>query len=229
MRATRPRKGAPCGPQSVAVVASVADLRRAVGLRKLPDLFEIRLDTLADAAETPRAFAELGAPLILTARHPQEGGHNNLPTASRRALLLRHLPGARYVDVELRSVGAMAPVFDEAARLGSKLIVSVHDFRRTPSLSEITTLAMRARSAGADVFKLVTRVDSPDDVQTLIGAFEFLKGDLPVSAMAVGTFARVARRELIARGSVLNYAHLGTAVVPGQFSLAELRRLRSFR
>ena len=228
MRASRPREAA-CRPQTVAVVASVADLCRAAGLRKLPDLFEIRLDALRDAAETPRAFAELGAPLILTARHPQEGGHNSLPTPSRRALLLRHLRGVRYVDVELRSVGAMVPVLDEAARLGSKLIVSVHDFRRTPSLSEITALAARARRAGADVFKLVTRVDSPKDLQTLIAAFDILKCELPVSAMAVGALARTARRELIARGSVLNYAHLGTAVAPGQFSLAELRRLCSPR
>ena len=213
----------------MAVVASAADLDCAVRLRKLPDLFEVRLDALAESAEAEQAFAELRAPLILTARHPAEGGHNNLPTARRRALLLRHLPGARYVDVELRSVGAMAPVLDEAARLGSKLIVSVHDFRRTPKLSEITALAAPARSAGADVFKLVTRVDSPDDLQTLIAAFEALQRELPVSAMAVGALARTARRELIARGSVLNYAHLGTAVAPGQFSLAELRRLCSSR
>ena len=229
MRASRPRKAANCRPQTVAVIASTGDLRRAVLLRKLPDLFELRLDSLPDSAETQMAFAKLRAPLVVTARHPQEGGKNNLPTTSRRALLLDHLPSALYVDVELRSVGGMAPVREEAARLGSKLIVSVHDFRRTPTIPEMTALAARARSAGADVFKLVTRVDSPEDLQTLVAGFDVLKRELPVSAMAVGTLAREARRELIALGSVLNYAHLGTAVVPGQFSLGELRRLGSSR
>ena len=225
MRASRARKAAAHRPQIVGVIASAGDLRRAARLRKLPDLFELRLDALADSEETQQAFAKLRAPVILTVRHPREGGHNNLPTVKRRTLLLRHLPIARYVDVELRSAGPLTPVLDEAARLGGKLIISVHDFGATPCLAQITALGRRARAAGADVFKLVTRVDSPDDLETLIAAFEILQRELPVSAMAVGTLARAARRELIARGSVLNYAHLGTAIAPGQFSLGELRRL----
>ena len=216
--------------RSVGVIASAADLRRACRLRRLPDLFELRLDAISVSAdELEAAIAMLRAPFIATARHPAEGGANNLSSAKRRALLLQFVLHAQYVDVELRAVTALERVLREAARLNIKRIVSVHDLRRTPSAREIAALAARAVEASADVFKLVTRVDTAADLERLIAAFELLKTQLPVSAMGVGKLGRKSRAELIARGSVLNYGHLGAAVADGQFSLAEVRRLMRTR
>ena len=215
-------------PRIVAVIASAGDLVRAGRLRRLPDLFEVRLDALSGmASELSRAIASLRAPLIITARHPVEGGQNELSAARRRALLLEFLPQARYVDVELRSVRELAAVIADARRVKVALIISVHDFRRTPGVDELHKLAARARAASADVFKLATRVDNSADLARLIAGFEAIDTEVPISAMGMGKFGREARRALLARGSVLNYAHLGTAQAEGQFSLPELRRLAS--
>lgn len=230
MRDAGSGKGAGRTRRAVAVISTSAELNRAARLRQLPDLFELRLDGLGHALdELEQAIGTLPAPLIVTARHPAEGAQRNLTVRRRRALLLRFLPKAAYVDVELRSLSALADVLAEAERLRVKRIISVHDFRRTPSLEAIQKLGIRATVAAPDVFKLVTRVDTPAAVDRLIAGFEVLKTTVATSAMGVGGFGRVSRVELFARGSVLNYAHLGNGPIEGQLSLSELRRLSRAR
>ncbi len=63
----------------VGVIASPVALVRATRLRRPPDLFELRLDALRDSlGEVERMIPQLRAPLILTARHPAEGGVGGL-------------------------------------------------------------------------------------------------------------------------------------------------------
>ena len=226
MRGSGSGKAAGCTPQVVAVISNFAELSRAKRLRQPPDLFELRLDGLSEALrELDRSIGRLRAPLILTARHPAEGAQQRLPRRHRAELLLRFLPRATYVDVELRSLAELAEVIAEAGRRQVRRIVSVHDLRRTPSVDAMLRLGARATAASPDVFKLVTRVDTPAGVDRLLTAFEILRTSFPVSAMGVGRFGRESRVELFARGSVLNYAHLGGGQVEGQLSLPELRRL----
>src|SRR5438067_8603588 len=82
----------------VGVIASHADLDRAMRMRKPPDLFELRLDCLARIADQlEHKVSRLRAPLIITARHPQEGGANKLSLRQRRDLLTRFLHYEVYV------------------------------------------------------------------------------------------------------------------------------------
>ena len=91
-------------PRVVGVIASRADLERAVRMRRPPDLFELRLDRLAGMAdEVEKVLPRLRTPLIITARDPREGGANKLRLRQRRDLLARFLSHADYIDVELRS------------------------------------------------------------------------------------------------------------------------------
>src|SRR3954453_11868313 len=88
----------------VAVIASVQEFARAVRLRRLPDLFELRLDSLAGQLDFVwRQIADLRAPVIITARAPDEGGAAKLTFAQRRELLREFLPHAAYIDIEVRS------------------------------------------------------------------------------------------------------------------------------
>ena len=77
----------------VGVIVTRADLRLALRMSAPPDLFEVRLDHLIKhLAEVEDTIKKLRAPLIITARHPLEGGANRLRAHARRALLLRFLP-----------------------------------------------------------------------------------------------------------------------------------------
>lgn len=211
---------------SVAVIASEADLAKAARLRRPPDFFELRLDALH-----PRVLAQddgisaLPAPCLVTARDPREGGLGNLGPAIRRDLLLKFLPRAAYVDVELRSATVMRPVFEAAKARRVKRIISVHALRHAPAFEEMAAWADAAHKLAPEVFKIAVRTDTTPELDRLIAFFEQAKERLRVSAMGIGKLGRRSRIELARRGSALTYVHLGTAQSAGQLSLRDWRRL----
>ncbi len=207
----------------MAVIASRDDLLRAKRSASA-DLFELRLDALApNVDQVEREIRHLNAPLIITARHSREGGALALAAARRAQLLLQFLKYATYIDVELRAWRELATVRRQAR--AQKTIISVHELHDTPNLAGLRRKAAAARRFGADIFKIVTRTDTPEQVDRLLEFFDNPHVDLPISAMGFGKFGRVARLELAARGSVLNYVHLGQAQVRGQFSLFDWKKI----
>lgn len=212
-------------PPIVVVIASALDFRRAMRLRRLPQFFELRLDLIFRAAgklldEAPK----LRAPVILTARHPAEGGSHRLSAHARRRLLLQFLPVATLVDIELRSVAELQVVLEAARDQHVGSIISVHDLRRTPPIDRLIDLAQKAQEHRAGFLKVATRVQDAADIQTLVEFFEKMKRAIPLSIMPIGAEARPARLFFAREGSALNYTHLGTAQVEGQWSFHGLRR-----
>jgi 3-dehydroquinate dehydratase-1 len=211
-------------PKIVGVIFSRADLRRALRMRKPPDLFELRLDSFANRlAEVRAAIPKLAAPLIITARRPDEGGAHNLSAAQRSALLLEFLPSARYVDVELRSVPELRSVLKRAAADEVATIISFHDFQTTPRPAQLDRIAARARSSGAALVKVATRTDTQGQLDTLLDFFS-RQQRASVIAMGIGQLGRASRLELARRGSILNYVHLGSRAATGQLSIEQWRR-----
>jgi 3-dehydroquinate dehydratase-1 len=211
-------------PQTVGIVFSLADLRRALRLRNPPDLFEFRLDRLYAATNELRdALPKLRAPVIITARSPAEGGVNKLPLARRRELLLRFLSNAAYVDVELRCAAAFSTLLNLARRRKVRVILSLHALHTTPTASALASAAHRAYSLGADIFKIATRTDRPEQLNRLLEFLNFAPKRMPISAMGIGKLGRISRKRLAHAGSVLNYAHLGHPTIESQWSLAQLR------
>ncbi len=209
----------------VAVIASAADLRRAVRLRHAPDLFELRLDALCEIIDQVfSTVPKLRAPLIITARHPAEGGLNQLGAMKRRDLLLKFLSVAAFVDVELRSIAPLQSVLDAAHDLQVRRILSVHDLRGTPGVGRLECLAATARQNGADILKVATRTDDNHQAMRLLDFFRTTKRLMPVSAMSIGQNAWELRLVLAREGSALNYTHLGNVHADGQWSFSDMRR-----
>jgi 3-dehydroquinate dehydratase-1 len=215
----------PSTPQIVGVIFTHTDLRRAVRMRNPPDLFELRLDALfARSEEVKSAIGNLRAPLIITARHPREGGSNQLSAHKRRVLLLRFLPHAAYVDVELRSTGPFVAIFEEARAKSIRTIVSFHDLNETPSRPRLDEIARTAQSLGADLLKIATRTDTPAQMARLLDFFQRQRMETRIAVMGIGRLGRISRLEFAKCGSALNYAHLGRPQTDGQLSITQLRR-----
>jgi 3-dehydroquinate dehydratase-1 len=215
----------PSSPQIVGVIFTRTDLRRATQMRNPPDLFELRLDALFARNEKGKAaLRDLRAPLIITARHPREGGLNHLSAGERRALFLQFLSCAAYVDIELRAAGMMTAILEEARAMRIRTILSFHDFHETPSRARLDEMAHAAQSLGADLLKIATRTDTPKQLTRLLDFFLQTRPKMKIAAMGVGRLGRIARLEFARRGSVLNYAHLGRPQIDGQLSIAQLRR-----
>ena len=224
MAARRPVK-ARKKPLVVAVITTPAELRRATRLPDPPDLFELRLDHFVDKEDQLEAtISILPAPFIITARHPAEGGANKLSAQHRRELLLRFLPRARYVDVELRSANALRSVLAAARKKNIARIISFHDFDSTPSARSLFSKARAAKRIGADIFKVATRTDTATELARLLDFIKNADVDLALSVMGIGKLGRKSRRDLMQHGSVLNYAHIGRTLLAGQPSLSEIRR-----
>ena len=135
----------------------------------------------------------------------------------------RFLPQARYVDVELRAALSFRSLLDLARRKNVRRIISFHDFDSTPTTRSLRTKARAAKSRGADIFKVATRTDTPEQLARL---FDFVanKGvDLAISAMGIGKLGAISRFVLARRGSTLNYASLGPSKIEGQLSIQQLR------
>jgi len=210
--------------QIVGVIASRSDLHCALDMGTPPDLFELRLDRLIGLLdELEKKLPILPAPLIVTARHPDEGGANQLSHPRRRELLLRFLPRARYVDVELRSVKALRSVLEFARKRKIRRIISFHDLKETPSVRRLKTKADAANSAGADNFKIVTRTDTPAQLIRLFEFFANKENDLAVSAMGIGQLGAASRVVLAQLGSAFTYASIGRPTIEGQLPIRQLR------
>ena len=214
-------------PRVVGVIASRADLERAVRMRRPPDLFELRLDRLAGMAdEVEKVLPRLRTPLIITARDPREGGANKLRLRQRRDLLARFLNHADYIDVELRSARALQALLANDKTKKVRQIISFHDFKSTPSARILAAKARQARSHGADIFKVATRTDTPMELGRLLEFMTSSRWKLSLAVMGIGKLGAISRVLLARAGSVLIYASVAAATdVEGQMSLEQVRAL----
>lgn len=209
--------------RTVAVIATAAELGRAARMHDPPDLFEIRLDCLFSLSGLETKVTKLPAPVIITARDPAEGGENNLSVKMRRELLLRFLPLAAYVDIELRAMKVLRTVLDRQRGSNVGNIISFHDFRSTPTLGSLRAKAAKAKTLRANIFKVATRVDTPAQLGRLLEFVGVMRGELPVTAMGIGRLGAISRLLLAQCGCPLIYTSLGAPRVEGQMSLRQFR------
>lgn len=217
-------------PRVVATVHRAEDL---VSLAARPhdpapaDLLEFRLDNLRGHLEAAlKAMAASSLPVLITARHPAEGGAGDLDVGSRRDLLLRALPHATLVDLEVRSLSDLSAVRDAAHERGVGVVASYHDFETMPPMADLEAALAAATEGLADVTKLALRLDAMRDLAPLALLTESTarEGRL-ISTMGMGPLGKVSRLVLAAAGSCLNYGYLHEPNAPGQWPAGELKRL----
>jgi 3-dehydroquinate dehydratase-1 len=217
----------PKTPAIVGTIHSPGALRAALRLRQgAVDFLEVRVDHfLGDLPDLRRALPKLRAPLIVTVRHPGEGGAAPLTTAQRAALYREFLPSAALIDVELRSAAALRPVLTEAASHQIGQILSWHDFKTTPSLAALEKRWAAARAFRPDIIKFATRTRTTTHFVTLLAFLTSRPARPATSAMGMREFGKISRLALAQAGSVLNYGYLGELQVPGQWPAVRLKEL----
>lgn len=225
-------------PRVVGTIPSRSALDAA--LRVSPervDVMELRLDgLLAEGALSRGDYRKLARlsnrhPLLVTVRHPAEGGAiSTMDAGSRLRWYREFLPAAALVDIEARSLrGMRAELFDElvaTARSGGRgVVVSAHDFEGTPGVARMRGLGRFAMERGADVFKLAVRLRNGADFARLVefGAGALDRGALSLMGMGA-EFGRVSRLAMAALGSALNYGYLDAgARVEGQWAAVDFK------
>jgi 3-dehydroquinate dehydratase-1 len=203
------------------------------------DVLEIRLDLLGIrdsglAAETiGKIKAETGLPLILTNRSRAEGGKWEGSEEERVGILKELLSpfsgesGVDAVDIEL-SAGEKERegVISTAKKQGKTVIVSFHDFSKTPSFQEMEKIIEEAFRAGADIAKLAVMPGSMQDVLDLLRlTLNAREAKRPVCTIAMGKLGKHTRVIAPLYGSVLSYASVESSAAPGQLQANEVKKM----
>ena len=191
---------------------------KRASLLKGVDVLEVRLDSFP-LVGMPTCWSR---PVIVTARHPAEGGVGNLSQSRRRDLLECALPWASALDIELRSAVVMSSLIAGTHQQGKTLILSHHDFVATPTLPMLKKLASKAADHGADLFKVATLLRDRYDLQRLLD-LQASNSPIPIIAMGMGAAGRFSRIVLAGFGTPLCYGWLGSPQVSGQWPALELR------
>jgi 3-dehydroquinate dehydratase-1 len=213
------------GPMVVGTVHNRLDIDFvAAGLPpECVDLLEYRLDALVPGGlDAAGSMGSVSCPVIITARDPAEGGEHDLDEAARLKILERHLPAADAVDLELRSrrlIQELTPVLHDQ---GKALILSFHDFGKTPPTQTLQDRTDEALEAGAHIVKMALFLKDIDDLARLI-AFVSANKSIPLSAMGMGPLGPASRLLLAQHGSRLNYGYLSHENAPGQWPADALK------
>lgn len=189
------------------------------------DIVEVRLDLIG--AETPgwieqaKAIEAQGLPVIVTIRLANEGGKWTQTDEARLALFETALANVTTVDVEFRSP-LMPAVSALACKHQRPLIISYHDFEKTPPVAELQQVIRTAANYGT-VVKIATLTRTEEDVATLRELFNE-QCSASVCLLGMGPLGPRTRIELPRLGSCFSYGYLDTPVAPGQVAAAELMR-----
>jgi len=202
-----------------AVVDSVIPMQDLIDLKKKGvDLLEVRvdlidkpLDCIVQCLSDLKKVVKL--PVIGTVRE------NERTKKDRSSFFAAIMPSIDCIDIELG-----APIAGKVQALaraqGRTIIVSEHDFEKTPEEKTLRSIVERAAAQGADIVKVVTTAKSEDDAWRLLRFTKSCK--MPIVAFAMGEAGTFSRLKACEYGSLFTYGYITGPVAAGQLSAEEL-------
>ena len=191
---------------------------------RLADLIELRVDYLRNL-ELPLLLQNRKKPFIVTNRRKEEGGQYRGEERRRLSVLQEAIDlGADYIDVELATQRSWLQDLVKNKR-ETQVILSFHDFRRTPSLKELQRISWRMIQLGADVIKIVPFARSWEDNLNILSLIPFAKErKQKIVVFCMGEKGKLSRIFSPFLGAAWTYASLSQSrtSAPGQLTAREL-------
>ncbi|WP_347017493.1 type I 3-dehydroquinate dehydratase [Acinetobacter seifertii] len=202
------------------------------------DLAEFRIDLLSFASDTKQVIA-LGhelkkilghKPMIATIRTKNEGGQLEISDADYGKTYQAYLknPFMDWLDVEMfRDQKVVSEIVQKAHQKKVLVVMSNHDFQKTPSQDEIEKRLLKQDQMGADILKIAVMPKSKQEVFTLMNATlkvsqQTTKPLLTMSMGQLGTISRVATANM---GGSYSFGMIGQASAPGQIDVTKLKQI----
>ncbi len=202
------------------------------------DLAEFRIDLLSFASDTKQVIAlghELkkilgNKPMIATIRTKNEGGQLEISDADYGKTYQAYLknPFMDWLDVEMfRDQKVVSEIVQKAHQKKVLVVMSNHDFQKTPNQDEIEKRLLKQDQMGADILKIAVMPKSKQDVFTLMNATlkvsqQTTKPLLTMSMGQLGTISRVATANM---GGSYSFGMIGQASAPGQIDVTKLKQI----
>ena len=202
------------------------------------DVAEFRIDLLECSADTKKVIA-LGQqlnqilkdkPLIATIRTHNEGGKMTVSDQDYEKIYREYLkkPFMQLLDIEMfRDAGSVAKLTKLAHDKKVLVIMSNHDFNKTPEQQEIENRLLKQDQMGADILKIAVMPKSKQDVFTLMNATLAVsqKSQKPLLTMSMGQLGTISRVATANMGGSLSFGMIGEASAPGQIDVTQLKQL----
>ena len=195
------------------------------------DLIEWRIDyfdedMFAAAPEIFKTAAPL--PVLCTFRTKAEGGEREIDPAAYFALneALGAL-GVPMLDLELALCLAhearAKQAIDALHARGAVLVLSSHDFEKTPPRDALVERYRQMEALGGDLPKIAVMPQNERDVMVLLSAMtEASAACGPLIGISMGELGKLTRVRGGAFGSVMTFASKGKASAPGQIDAETL-------
>jgi 3-dehydroquinate dehydratase-1 len=233
-------KGAPkiCVPMVGETLSQLTE--EATFLKTLDlDIVEWRADffeNVGDIKKVKTALSEIrtiltDVPIIFTFRSLKEGGDKEISTSYyielNNAMIETGL--VDIIDVELFNEEKVVKTLVEAAHSNNVfVIISNHDFVKTPAKEEIILRLLKAQALGADLPKIAVMPTSTTDVLTLLDATNMMNEQLanrPIITMSMAGRGIISRLAGELFGSAITFGAAKKASAPGQIAVTELRNV----
>ncbi len=197
---------------------------------KKSDYVEIRFDFLK-IEQIPEAIKIIKKDLskiVCTLRPKTEGGKfagNEKERIAILKLIAEYNPFL--LDVEFNTLKKNSSLVKYLKSTKTKLLVSWHDFKKTPSSTELKK-KMNQMSKFSSNVKIVCTAKSTDDSNRMLELYS-KKGKISLISFAMGDFGRISRILCLYLGSPYTYVSLGKAIAPGQFSVDEVKKITNLK
>ncbi len=197
---------------------------------KKSDYVEVRFDFLK-IEQIPEAIEIIKKDLskiVCTLRPKTEGGKFTGNEKERIAILkLIAEYNPFLLDVEFNTLKRNSSLVKYLKSTKTKLLVSWHDFKKTPSSAELKKKMNQMNKFSSNV-KIVSTAKSTNDSNRMLELYS-KKGRNNLISFAMGDLGRISRILCLYLGSPYTYVSLGKAVAPGQFSVDEIKKITNLK
>ena len=192
------------------------------------DFAEIRFDYLkkSDIPIVLESSKKNLSRCVCTLRPKSEGGLF-VGKEDERKSILRLI--AEYnpflLDVEFNTIQKDKKLASYLKKSKCKLLISWHDFKKTPNESQLKSRFNKMRKF-SNVVKIVTVAKNVSDASRLLSLYS-IKSKNKTVAFCMGDQGKFSRILCLHLGSPFTYVSLGKAIAPGQFSVDEIKSLET--
>lgn len=171
-------------------------------------------------------------PLLFTFRRKEEGGEKEVSPELYEQLCLWAMKREEVaiLDLELSAGADRITAVLKKKPSDKQLLLSSHDFDKTPDREELLKRMGQMDRLGADILKLAVMPHTREDVLRLLEVTIEMKKrtDKPIITMSMGKLGQVSRLLGGFMGSAVTFAAAGRASAPGQMEAEKLYDILTF-
>jgi 3-dehydroquinate dehydratase-1 len=218
----------------ICVAISSKDVNSAIAksqkaIQQGASLLEVRVDHFESPLETDfvRLVTDINSKLILTVRKQEEGGNYAFAENQRLELIQKCIHAKPYaIDLEFSIIESQLISLIQSAKNNQvKVILSFHDFHKTPEIDLMKAKIIEAHNKHADYVKIIGTASSLEDNLKMLSLPQFAKtNNIQIVAFAMGQRGTISRILSPIFGAAFTFASLDKPTAPGQITISDMKK-----